>query len=219
MTMGNYAAAKSYYDRAEKVYPAYPSLEINMGINEGALGNDAAAEQHFKRALAMTDDVDGHYYYARWLVSVGRTSEAIVHLTAATRIDPARAEPRTLLIRIYTAAGNDAERDRLAQQARSYDPSYVMLPPCATDRDCFDRGLPAIGSKQFLDAALLNRQAVRYNPNAADAWTNLGWSLAQLGLDAAAETAFSRAIELQPNDERSRNNLEWLQERRAHRVQ
>jgi len=58
--------------------------------------------------------------------------------------------------------------------------------------------------------ALLNREAVHYNPNASDAWTNLGWSLAQLGLDDAAETAFRRAVELQPGDERAMNNLKWL---------
>jgi tetratricopeptide (TPR) repeat protein len=210
MTKGNYAAAKNYYDRAEKVEPAYPVLEINMGINDGALGNAAGAEQHFKRALAMRDDVDARFYYARWLVSAGRAPEAIAQLSAATRIDSARTEPRTLLIKLYTAAGNDAERDRLARLALSYDPGDVLIPPCTSDRDCFEKGLPAIGSKQFLNAALLNRQAVRDNPNAADAWTNLGWSLAQLGLDDAAETAFRRAIALQPNDERFRNNLEWL---------
>ena len=219
MTKGNYAIAKSYYERAEKMEPAYPLLEINMGINEGAVGNDAAAEQHFRRALAMRDDVDGHFYYARWLVSAGRAPEAIAHLTAATRIDPARAEPRTLLMKLYAAAGNDAERDRLARQALSYDPNDVFTRPCTSDRDCFEKGLPEIGGKQFLNAALLNREAVRYNPNAADAWTNLGWSLAQIGLDDAAETAFRRAVELQPNDEHARNNLEWLRERRAHRVQ
>jgi protein O-mannosyl-transferase len=219
MTKGNYAVAKSYYERAEKVEPAYPVLEINMGIDEGALGNVAAAEQHFQRALAMRDDVDAHFYYARWLVSAGRAPEAIAHLTAATRIDPARPEPRTLLIKLYSAAGNDAERDRLTRQALSYDPSDALVRLCTSDRDCFEKGLPQIGSKQFLSAALLNREAVHYNPNAADAWTNLGWSLAQLGLDDAAETAFRRAVELQPNDERSRNNLDWLRERRAHRVQ
>jgi Flp pilus assembly protein TadD len=131
-------------------------------------------------------------------------------LSAATRIDVARPEPRTLLIKLHTAAGNDVEGDRLARLALSYDPGDVLIPPCTSDRDCFEKGLPAIGSKQFLDAALVNRQAVRDNPNAADAWTNLGWSLAQLGLDDAAETAFRRAIALQPNDERARNNLEWL---------
>ncbi|MEA2328866.1 MAG: protein O-mannosyl-transferase [Thermoanaerobaculia bacterium] len=210
MTKGNYAAAKTYYERAEKMEPAYPPLEINMGIDEGALGNDAAAEQHFQRALAMRDDVDAHFYYARWLVSAGRAPEAITNLTAATRIDPARAEPRTLLMKLYAAAGNDAERDRLARQARSYDPGDVLVSPCSGDRDCFEKGLPQIGSKQFLNAALLNREAVRYNPNAADAWTNLGWSLAQLGLDDAAEAAFRRAVELQPGDERAENNLHWL---------
>ena len=210
MTKGNYAIAKSYFDRAETMEPAYPPLEINMGINEGALGNDAAAEQHFQRALAIRDDVDGRFYYARWLVSAGRAPEAIVHLTAATRIDPARAEPRALLMKLYAAAGNDAERDRLARQARSYDPNDVLTRPCTNDRDCFEKGLPEIGGKQFLNAAVLNREAVRYNPNAADAWTNLGWSLAQLGLDDAAEVAFRRAVELQPGDERALNNLQWL---------
>lgn len=210
MTKGNYAVAKSYYDRAEAMEPAYPPLEINMGINEGALGNDADAEQHFRRALAMRDDVDGHFYYARWLVSAGRAPEAIVHLTAAARIDPARAEPRTLLMKLYAASGNDAERDRLARLAFSYDPNEVIARPCASDRDCFEKGLPEIGGKQFLEAAVLNREAVRYNPNAADAWTNLGWSLAQIGLDDAAEVAFVRAVALQPNDERAHNNLEWL---------
>jgi len=219
MTKGNFAAAESYYERAEKTETAYPPLEINIGINEGALGNDAAAEQHFKRALSMRDDVDAHYYYARWLVSAGRAPEAIAHLIAATRIDPARAEPRTLLMKLYAAAGNDAERERLERLAISYDPSVPRVPLCSNDRDCFEKGLPQIGSKQFLNAALLNRQAVRYNPNAADAWTNLGWSLAQLGLDDAAEGAFFRAVALQPNDEHARNNLEWLRERRAHRVQ
>jgi Flp pilus assembly protein TadD len=210
MTKGNYAMAKSYYDRAEKMEPAYPVLEINMGINEGALGNAAAAEQHFQRALAMLDDVDGRFYFARWLVSAGRAPEAIAHLTAATRIDPARPEPRTLLIKLYTASGNDTERDRLARQALSFDPNDVLTRPCTSDRDCFEKSLPEIGGKQFLNAAVLNREAVRYNPNAADAWTNLGWSLAQIGLDDGAETAFRRAVELQPGDERALNNLHWL---------
>jgi Flp pilus assembly protein TadD len=210
MTKGNYAVAKSYYERAEKVEPAYPVLEINMGINEGALGNAVAAEQHFKRALAMRDDVDARFYYARWLVSAGRAPEAVEQLTAATRIDPARAEPRTLLMKLYAACGNDAERDRLLRQARSYDPSDALVPLCTGDRDCFEKGLPEIGSRQFLNAALLNREAVRYNPNAADAWTNLGWSLAQLGIDDAAEIAFRRAVELRPGDERALNNLQWL---------
>jgi Flp pilus assembly protein TadD len=188
-----------------------------MGINDGALGNAADAETHFRRALAIREDVDGHFYYARWLVSAGRAPEAIAHLTAAMRIDPARPEPRTLLMKLYAAAGNDAERDRLARQTLSYDPNDVLTRPCTSDRDCFEKGLPEIGGKQFLDAALLNREAVRYNPNAADAWTNLGWSLAQIGLDDTAEAAFLRAVALQPNDEHAANNLRWLKSgKRAH---
>jgi len=221
MAKGNYAVAKSYYDRAERMNPEYPPLEINLGIVEGALSNDAAAERHFRYALAMRDDVDGHYYYGRWLISAGRMPEAISQLTAASQIDAARPEPRTLLMKVYAAAGNTAEVDRLARVALSYDPRDLNarsalagvapgITPCRGYQECFDQGLPLIGGKQFLDAALSNREAIRYDATAADAWTNLGWSLAQIGLDDEAERAFVRALELRPGDEHARNNLEWL---------
>jgi Flp pilus assembly protein TadD len=221
MAKGNYAVARSYYERAARTAPSYAPLEINRGIVEGALSNEALAEKHFRYALQLLDDVDGHYYYGRWLISAGRAPEAIAQLTAAARIDEARPEPRTLLMKVYAAAGSDAEHDRLARQALSYDPRdrEAATKRCSSYRDCFDKGLPQIGSKQFLEAALLNREAIRYDPNAPDAWTNLGWSLAQLGLDDAAEIAFRRAVALRPDDEHSRNNLEWLLEKRARRIQ
>ncbi|MEA2162299.1 MAG: protein O-mannosyl-transferase [Thermoanaerobaculia bacterium] len=230
MAKGNYAVAKSYYERAEKIDPAYPPLEINIGIVEGALSNNAAAENHFKLAIALSNDVDGHYYYGRWLVSAGRAPEAMSELTLASRIDAARPEPRMLLMKLWAAAGNAAELERLSRLALSYDPrdrsalavlagSVPISSPCRGYQECFDQGLPEIGGKQFLDAALSNRQAIRYDSNAFDAWTNLGWSLAQIGLDDEAEKAFRHAIELRPNEERGRNNLAWLLDRKAHRVQ
>lgn len=230
MVKGNYAVAKSYYERAERMNPEYPPLEINLGIVEGALSNDAAAEKHFKRAQALSNDVDAHYYYGRWLISAGRAPEAISELTAASRIDAARPEPRTLLMKVYAAAGNSSEVEHLARVALSYDPhdfdaftalagSVPGIVTCRGYQECFDQGLPLIGGKQFLDAALSNREAIRYDPTAADAWTNLGWSLAQIGLDDEAEKAFRRVIELRPKDERGHNNLQWLLDRRAHRGQ
>jgi tetratricopeptide (TPR) repeat protein len=221
MTKGNYAVAKSYYERAERIDPAYPTLEINLGIVEGAMSHEAIAEKHFRYALAMRDDADGRYYFGRWLVSAGRAPEAITELTAASRIDAARPEPRTLLMKLYAAGGDTPELQRLARQALSYDPrdrgavaalagSVPLNAPCRGYQECFDQGLQEIGGKQFLDAALSNREAIRYNSNAADAWINLGWSLAQLGFDREADQAFVQALALRPGDENARSNLEWL---------
>ena len=218
MVKGNYAVAKNYYERAERISPDYAPLEINLGIVEGALSNEAAAEKHFKYALAIRDDVDGHFYYGRWLISAGRAPEAIAELTTASRIDAARPEPRALLMKLYAAAGNASEVERLARLALSYDPRDPRalsaragsISACRNYRECFDQGLPEIGGKQFLDAALSNREALRHDPNAADAWTNLGWSLAQIGLNDEAEKAFRRSVELKPGDEHARSNLEWL---------
>ena len=58
--------------------------------------------------------------------------------------------------------------------------------------------------------ALANRKALRFNPDSADAWINLGWSLAKLGLDPQSAQAFERALQLRPGDEHAKSNLEWV---------
>ena len=215
MAKGNYGVAKSYYQRAETSCPAYPVLEINLGIVEGALGNNAVAESHFKRAMSLHDDAGVHYYYARWLVHAGRATQAIPQLVAALKMDSAHTESRSLLMKLYVLTGSTAELMRLGVEARTYDPRDAPVKiPCRTARECFDKGAAAIEEQQYLDAALANREAVRYDPDAADAWTNLGWSLAQIGLDGEAEKAFQRALELKPDDENARSNLQWLLNKR-----
>jgi Flp pilus assembly protein TadD len=221
MAKGNYAVAKSYYERAETWCPAYPVLEINLGVVEGALGNNAVAESHFKRAMSLQDDADVHYYYARWLVHAGRATQAIPQLVTAVKMDSAHAESRSLLMKLYALTGSTAELMRLGVEARAYDPrdaeaaaavagAVPVKIPCRTARECFSEGAAAIQEQQFLEAALANREAIRHDQSAGDAWTNLGWSLAQIGLDSEAEQAFQRALELKPDDENARGNLQWL---------
>jgi protein O-mannosyl-transferase len=221
MAKGNYAIAKSFYERAESSCPAYPVLEINRGIVEGSLGKKAAAENHFKRAMSLQDDADVHYYYARWLVHAGRATQAIPQLVTALRMDSAHTESRSLLMKLYALTGSTAELMRLGAEARVLDPrdaeaaaavagAMPVKTSCRTARACFDEGVAAIQEQQFLEAALANREAVRLDQSAGDAWTNLGWSLAQIGLDREAEQAFQRALELKPDDENARSNLQWL---------
>ncbi len=223
LAKGNYAVAKSVLQRAERLNANYPLLEVTLGILEGQLQDHVAAEGHFTRALLMLPhDADTHFYYADWLVRDGRAPAAITGLQLAIRLNPARTESRALLMKLYAAAGDTASLQRLAAEALSYDASNHdgasvlagSVPgsnPGSDYEACFAAGRTAIGSRRFLDAALANREAIRFQPTAADAWINLGWSLAQLGLDRESEQAFERALILRPGDEHARSNLDWLQ--------
>ena len=53
MEKGRIQDALNYFERAAAYTPNYCVLEINRGIAKSALKNDAAAEQHFQRAIAL----------------------------------------------------------------------------------------------------------------------------------------------------------------------
>ncbi|HYA17398.1 MAG TPA: hypothetical protein VEF06_08025, partial [Bryobacteraceae bacterium] len=68
MSAGDFNTALIYFERALPLTPNYPSLEINLGIDYGALGRDLDAEQHFRRAIQLAPgDAETHFYYGRWL--------------------------------------------------------------------------------------------------------------------------------------------------------
>jgi hypothetical protein len=105
MGKGDYKGAKSDFEHAATFVPDYSVLEINRGIAEGELGDQAAAERHFQRALKLNADANAHFFYARWLVKRGRTSEALLHARAAVRLSPALADARVLLSRLTKRDG------------------------------------------------------------------------------------------------------------------
>lgn len=183
MAKGQYSDAKASYERAATLVPNYSTLEINRGIVEGQLGNDAVAEGHFQRALALNADHNAHYYYARWLSGRGRRAEALEHVRIARQMAPGFADAQTLQTRL--------------EQASPYD-------------EAFHAGLAAIGRKDWPAAVSLNQEALRANPRSADAYNNLGWALAQLNRRDEAIRAYEQALAIDPRHERARNNLRLL---------
>jgi tetratricopeptide (TPR) repeat protein len=214
MAAGHYAAAKQSFDRAAIYTPNYATLEINQGIVDGALGDPVSAERHFRRALQLSPDHNAHFFYARWLVEHGRGPEALAHLRSAVQLSPGVPQQRALLLRLLAAAGAEAELHALAAETRSLDPREPTL--LIIDRrwrsydEAFAEALRAIGRRNWLAAAHACRDALRHDPASADAFNNLGWSLAQLGFRPEAAHAYEQALARQPNHERARNNLAAL---------
>ena len=187
MGKGRYPEAKSSFDRAAVLVPNYWTLEINRGIIEGQLGDQIAAERHFKRALELKPDGNAHYFYARWLVRQGRGPEALPHLRDALRLSPASAEVRTMLLKLY-AAIDAPELRALSEETLRIDP-MARLPVFPTYDAASQSGAAAMKRADWIAAAIAFRDALRHDPRSADAQNNLRLSLQKLGFSAAASSA------------------------------
>jgi len=211
MAKGRYTVAKESFGRAAALTPNYATLAINQGIVEGALGNHRSAEEHFRRALALNADHNAHFFFARWLVEQGRAPEALEHLRIAVRLSPGVPEQRALLLRVLAATGRETELHALAADTRRLDPAEPALAAVTRRWPSYDAaftdGLRAITRRDWLAAAIASRDALRHDARSADAFNNLGWSLAQLGFRDDAARAYEQALALDPAHERAKNNL------------
>jgi tetratricopeptide (TPR) repeat protein len=102
MKRGDYADARSCFEKADDLLTDYDVLEINMGILEGATNRPLEAERHFQRALSLNTRVAMvHFHYGRWLHERRRNREAAQHLVAAIAGSPADLAARHLLMKVY----------------------------------------------------------------------------------------------------------------------
>jgi tetratricopeptide (TPR) repeat protein len=227
MAEGEMETALGYYERAAKINPNYPVLEINLGIVKSALGDPESAERHFRRALELQPDyAQGHFYYARWLVEHGRAPEALSHLERAIAISPGDANPNRMLLDAYAALGDTASLAAHARRVLRIAPSdpaataYLdgRVPwevPEESARAYADLGLAKIHRRKWLESAALYRLALRLDPDDSSSWNNLGWALGSAGFNALAVACFERALELDPASEHARRNLRWVRERHS----
>ena len=216
--------ARQYFEKATMFSPDYPTLIVNLGVVYGALQQPEVAEQHFLRALALSDDADSRYFYGRWLASVGRAPEAADHFGRALAFSPGRIDVRTSLLRLLAAADDAAGLEALARDTIAVDPRHVEAAayllgesPCGTPTTALamQAGLSALGANRTDEAAECFRQVLRLDPLSADGWNNRGWAQLQLGLVPQSVNSFHRALQAAPSDERVKRNLMLAQQRLA----
>jgi protein O-mannosyl-transferase len=222
MAQGKYAIAKSYFDRALILMPHYSTLQINLGVVDGALGMRESAEGHFLAAIRLSEDANGHFFYSRWLAQNGRGPEAVAHITRALALAPGSADVRALAMQLHAARGADKELQAVARQSLAIDPNDVAAAAYAKGSapfrvasddyaGWFGYGLQEAQKKRDLEAAIAYRQALKRDPGSSDALNNLGFTLGGLGFNVEARDALQRALVIRPDFELARNNLRWVE--------
>jgi len=211
MNKGAYAQALELYTRALEYTPNYATLEINLGVVNGLLGNPADAERHFQRAvLLQPGDDTPHAYYGRWLLGQGRTAEAVEQLKTAVAVNPSREMQRQLLIEALRANG-DAEgaQQAAAEMAAAFPGESVAVEASVAPGAAawINRSLAQYRAGAYQDSMVSARHALELDPKSATAFNNLGAAYGALGQWDEAVRDEQQAVALDPNLQIAKNNL------------
>ena len=227
MEKGAYPVALDYFQRALVYTPNYKTLEVNLGIVYGAMNEDAEAEEHFQRAIALGPaDDEVHYYYGKWLYQNGRIDEALQQLQTAVRLNPARLPSRDLLATAYVSGGDLVDARSTAQETLRLAPAdasaqEMLAHPGAPNSDYWiETSLVQYRRGNYEGCIESAREALKLKPDSAEAYNNIGAAYAGLNQwDQAIENE-REALRLDPHLAIARNNLAlYTAERNQYQLQ
>lgn len=229
MARARYPEAKALFDRAAVHNPGYATLEVNLGIVTGRMGQAAVAEAHFRRALQLQPgNPYAHSFYARWLAEMGRPGEAILHLRQSISLSPADLDARYQLMKLFANEGRSADLKALALATLAIAPGdplatellggsggTAMSPPAVagveTPAGLLDTSLRLYRAGNFQGSIAAARRALELKPGYAEAHNNIAAGLASLGRWDEAIAAAREALRLRPDFPLARNNLAWAE--------
>ncbi len=208
-----------------------------LGSAMAQLGDTAAAEADFRRALEIDPDhARAHIGLADLLAGRQRQAEAIVHYEAAAAAEPGSASIQIGLARLHLQAGDvdralSCYREVLRRDPGQSEARLVLGRHLLEQKDVFRaarhfqevlRHSPENARALYLLGIALARQdrlsaaadrfseAVRIDPEFAEAHFNLGVVLAKTGKTEAARAALETALRIRPDDRRAQVQLEKL---------
>lgn len=214
MSHGNYPVALAYFDRAAIYTPNYPSLEINLGVVNGAMFRTVPAEQHFQRAIALAPaDDQTHFFYGRWLHTQMRLQEALQQLSEAVRLNPARLAQREELMQTLAISGDSTAAHAAADAILAMNPgdvqaqAYLAHPTVANADTWLNVSLARYQAKDYPGTIAAADKVLAINPRSAPAYNNIGAAYAGMGQWKQAVENVRHALEIDPNFQLARNNL------------
>jgi tetratricopeptide (TPR) repeat protein len=228
MSKGAYPVALDYFMRALEYTPNYATLEINLGIVNGAMADQGdkaravEAERHFLRAVSLAPSDDGpHAYYGRWLDQHGRTQEALQQLQTAVALNPSRVFQRDLLMEAEAHAGDMDAAKAAARQTLAIAPddseAMAMLRGPAVQDSAYwiNLSLAQYRQAQYPQSIESARKALALDPHSATAYNNIAAGYGAMQQWNEAIDNVQHALQLDPTLQIAKNNLAWYQQQRG----
>jgi len=125
------------------------------------------------------------------LLQSGRAADALAIAQSAVAAEPAAADPQHMLALCHKALGDEPGA------AAAFDAALARAPRDPHLLGNYANFLTRL--RRFEEAIALYRRAIDLVPSHAEAWTNLGLTLLELGDSVAARESLERAVSLRPN--------------------
>ena len=209
------AASTEALARAIEIDPGYPPAHVRYGRSLVGLGRLDEAERHFVTAAAA-DPVNPHALLGRAQISMarGEFEDARSFLERALEKNPNVGQTHHLLAQTYLALGLEQRVASHSNAARRLPNQTAMVDPLAArgvtpvgSMANNDRGIELVREGQDAEAARLFEEALRINPEFAEAHYNYGTLLARSGRADEAIRHLRDAVRLGPAHADARVNL------------
>ncbi len=202
---GDHKGAADKFRQARTLRPDYAAAESRMAESLLQSGDVDESRRIFTRlAAGGSRDAAAHYGLGRTLSG----AEAMAAFRRALELFPRYGAAQFALAGLLRRAGDAAGA---AAALKDYERDKLLVPPmddplmaAVQDLNAGATSLVAKGRRferegRLKEATQAHEEAVRSDPNLAQAWINLISLHGRQGAFAQAEAAFRKAIELEPN--------------------
>lgn len=141
---------------------------------------------------------------ARSLLRQREYHKAVEKLEAANQTYPDHREILSLLAAAHRLDGNLEAFERVTETFDALTPGNPLL--------VLTTGVLLSEARQYQDSLVMLEEAIRRQPNSAEAFVELGLMLMQKGDDEASAVALRRATQLDPFNVRAANQLKLVEE-------
>ncbi len=236
-----YRQAKVYFKKGIELWPQYSYLYINMAMCNFHMNDTAAAEINFKNAIGLETKADGTprsadplYFYAQYLCGRKRFDEAIPLLRSCMKVSNSHMYARYVLMNVFADKYMWPELDSLVAQSVAMfpkDAEVLKYVDIARNRKTLEQrqveAAQSGGSAQsYIDLSLTHfnqgrykecidacNQALKMDPNNADAYNNICCSYNQMGMWDEALKAAEMSMKLRPGFDVAERNYKNIKDR------
>lgn len=209
---GEHQAAAELVGRALKVKPRHAPAQRDLGKILYAAGQMQPAAEALEKAVQLAPrDAEALSLLGACRTALGEGEAGERACRKALKLAPERAD---VLLQLANA---QAWQQKFDDAIAGYRKLLKRQPDNAQARHnlarCYyNQAMAQVGTGELEPAGESLRLALEIDANFADAWSNLGSLLNQLGRPEQAEDACRRALELNPQDPDARANLALILE-------
>jgi uncharacterized protein (TIGR02466 family) len=202
--------AVEYLSKAAQLQPQDPGVHSNLALALTAAGQRSEAMACYGQVIALKPDHSvAHFNLGQLLLQDAQYPDAVLSLTKAAKQQPKSAEVHAVLGQAQRLAGDlpaaiSAFRTSLSLDRKNAN-NLAMLANALGEQD----------RSNFADAAALYREALDIAPKQAEIWSNLAWTLCEIGDLNSAKEAAETAINLDPKSAAAHYHLGLIEMQRA----